>query len=215
MTTNTTKNTRTNNTFKTFRRKATRLFLLIATFVACGYGTMQLASIGAKITGTQLRMAYFYYEISQTEQERLHYMNNAKDVNINMRSPYTKMADDAVEYGKSFSTARETLRKSSDPVIAFSAKHYFDFFTLCLGISCFILIAGIWYLVLKFFVPIIEVEEKILDSTIKVIFCLTGYIFSLIATLCFAIAKQFSHKKAIKKEKKPNDKVVKFHKRVG
>ena len=212
MTTNTTKNN-TFNTFKNFRRKATRLFLLIATFVACGYGTMQLASIGAKITSTQLRMAYFYYEISQAEQERLHYMNNAKDVNTNMRSPYTKMADDAVEYGKSFSTARETLRKSSDPVIAFSAKH--DFFTLCLGISCFILIAGIWYIILKFFVPIIEVEEKIFDSTIKVIFCLTGIIFSFIATFCFAIAKQFAHKKAVKKEKKPNDKVVKFHKRVG
>ena len=182
--------------FKKFWNVVARLILTVVTLVAIIYATCFIGSFGVKIVGTQLRMAHYHSEIQDLEAERDYCHDIAsKATNAEQKKAYQKQADNADEKIEKNLEARKALHDSSDRVVAFAAENDFNFVKLLMGIGELLVTALLVMLMYKFFVQIINVEKKIFDFMLKIVFFAIGYAFYAVAKVCFGIAKFFSSPK--------------------
>ena len=201
---------------RTARRRTLRTCLLIATLVAIIFGTISVARLGGKVTWTQIRMGYYYSEIQDLESERASLQAEALNLVGEAGRDYQAQADACVERSEALSQARKDLHNSSDPVVAFAAKDYFEVKILLLGFAIF----AVWGLLLRgifqHMAEIVIAEENIFSFVVAV-----G--FSMLSALCFILARIFRNcsmifvprarkRKVMKKHDSANN-VVKFRKR--
>ena len=119
------------------RKRTLRTFLLIVTLVAMAFATFNVCKVGAKILLTQFRMGYYYSEIQDLESERASLQAEALNLVGEAGRDYQAQADACVERSEALSQARKDLHNSSDPVVAFAAKDYFEVKILLLGFAIF------------------------------------------------------------------------------
>lgn len=198
------------------RKRALRTFLLIATLMVMVFATFNVCKIGGKILLTQFRMGYYYSEIEDLESERASLQQESLGLIGEARRAYQNQADACVERSEALSQARRDLHNSSDPVVAFAAKDYFEVKILLLGLAIF----AVWGLIVKgifqHMAEIVIAEENIFSFVVSV-----G--FSLLSALCFILARIFrncsmifvprARKRKVAKKHDSNDNIVKFRKR--
>ena len=127
------------------RKRTLRTFLLIVTLVAMAFATFNVCKVGGNILLTQFRMGYYYSEIEDLESERASLQQESLGLIGEARRAYQNQADACVERSEALSQARKDLHNSSDPVVAFAAKDYFEVKILLLGFAIF----AVWGLLLR------------------------------------------------------------------
>lgn len=198
------------------RKRTLRTFLLIVTLVAMAFATFNVCKVGAKILLTQFRMGYYYSEIQDLESERASLQAEALNLVGEAGRDYQAQADACVERSDALSTLRKELHNSSDPVVAFAAKDYFEFKILLLGIGILLGWALLLRTIFRHMAEIVIAEENIFSFVVSV-----G--FSMLSALCFILARIFrncsmifvprARKRKVMKKHDSDNNVVKFRKR--
>lgn len=203
------KNTRT-------RVVATKLLLIIVTLVVMVSGTISVGKVGMQIAGTQFRMLYYYNSIQNCESQRDYYQELAYTSQGEARRAMQAQADSFDASIGSYMEKRNSLARSTDPVVAFAAKNQFDFLMLLLGVSCFAVIALVWCFVYRHFVEVIETEFKIFNLVVSSVFMCLDAFFYVLHRNCYKVAVIFGKRPKKRKHVSRNDSsnIVPF-KRVG
>ena len=216
------KNNKVNNKerrFRKIRECAVRLILIISTVMLMAIGTINVVQFGAKIVSTQAKMFSYYISIGNLEDDREYYSKQARYYSGETRRNSQHLADKADAAIDTYNDKRNAIVTSSDPVIAFAAKDHFSIFMSFFGLSCFAGIAGIWYLVYRYFVAIIQVEKKIFDSIVLAFFWVGSMLFYALYKLFWASAqwhRRINLANSKSKRRPQPQKVVPFKKkRVG
>lgn len=205
------------------RRRALRTASAIITLVLIMAFATNVASCGLKIVSTQFRIAHYYLEIDNLESERVYLQSEAMKLMGDGRIAYQNQADDCVQEAQKLIDAREELRASSDPVIAWAAEDYFEFSKLFSGIAVILGLVVALYGVYQLFGKLVKVEERILSFIIRVVM-MTGAVVCALGHYCFYnMALIFSnekkekhtskHRRTAGAARKDNSNVVPFRKR--
>ncbi len=204
------------------RRRTLRTCLLIATLVAVIFGTISVASLGGKIAWTQIRMGYYYSEIQDLESERASLQAEALNLVGEARRAYQNQADSCVERSDALSTLRKELHNSSDPVVAFAAKDYFEFKILLLGVGILLGWALLLRIIFRHMAEIVIAEEKIFSFVLSALFAISAFVCYQLSRLfrtcsiIFVPARKKKNKKARVAKTIPESNVVPFRgRRIG
>lgn len=203
----------TTKKFRVARKRTLRTFLLIVTLVAMAFATFNVCKVGGKILLTQFRMGYYYSEIEDLESERASLQQESLGLIGEARRSYQNQADACVERSEALSQARRDLHNSSDPVVAFAAKDYFEVKILLLGLAIFAVFGLILKGIFQHMAEIVIAEENIFSFVVSV-----G--FSMLSALCFILARIFrncsmifvprARKRKVMKKHDSDNNVVKF-----
>jgi len=176
-----------------------------------------VAPIGAKIAWTQVKMAYYHFDIDDAERQRDSYQQAVYD---NWGNPgYVKslqaQADGFDGQVKRSTDARQALRNSSDSVVAWAADGDFDFDKLLIGVIVLAALAGGIFLVYHNFVAVVVFEEKLLFQLLFIVFAALQCAFVFLAHVCGFEKRIFSLGKKTKKAEaaKRRRNVVPFNKK--
>ena len=201
------------------RKRTLRTFLLIVTLVAMAFATFNVCKVGAKILLTQFRMGYYYSEIQDLESERASLQAEALNLVGEAGRAYQAQADACVERSDALSTLRKELHNSSDPVVAFAAKDYFEFKILLLGIGSLLGWALLLRTIFRHMAEIVIAEEKIFSFALSVFFAISAFVCYLLSRLfstcsiIFVPARKKKSKKARVAKRSIQSNVVPFKKR--
>lgn len=204
---------------RTARRRTLRTCLLIATLVAIIFGTISVARLAGTLTWTQIRMGYYYSEIQDLESERASLQAEALNLVGEVGRAYQAQADACVERSDALSTLRKELHNSSDPVVAFAAKDYFEFKILLLGVGILLGWALLLRTIFRHMAEIVIAEEKIVSSALSVFFAISAFVCYLLSRLfrtcsiIFVPARKKKSKKARVAKRSIQSNVVPFKKR--
>lgn len=173
--------------------RLSRLVLAIVTLVTIILVTCWIASFGAKIIKTQVRMAHYHSEIEKLEADRDYCLEVVATSQIaEQRAAYQKQADNDDEAIQNCFEARENLHESSDAVIRFAAKNDFDILICLLAIAMFgIAVAFLVIAYQIFFEKVVNVEKAIVDFIFRHVFLILYRIFGSIATIMLQISDIF------------------------
>jgi len=176
-----------------------------------------IAPVGAKIAWTQVKMAYYHFDIDDSERQRDYYQQAVYD---NWGNPgYVRslqsQADGFDAQVQRSTEARQALRNSDDSIVAWAADGDFEFGKLLIGLFVLLALCGFIFLVYHNFVAVVLVEEKILFKLLSIVFAALQCVFVFLAHVCGFEKRIFSLGKKTKKPgvAKCQDNVVPFNKR--
>ncbi len=199
------------------QRKAARLFVVLSTLVLMVVALINIAPVGAKIVWTQVKMAYYHFDISDSERQRDSLQQQVYD---NLGIPgYARslqsQADGFDAQVQRSTEARKALRNSDDSVVAWAADGDFEFGKLLIGLFVLLALCGFIFLIYHNFVAVVAFEEKLLFKLLSIVFATLQCAFSLLAHVCGFEKGIFSLGKKTKKAKMAEhpSNVVSFNKR--
>lgn len=203
------------------RRRAVRVACVLVTLVMIMAFAAKVVSIGSKIVGTQIRMAYYYTEIDNLEAERAELQEKALTLTIPAaRMGYQNDADACAALAQEYTEARNALRDSSDPMVAWAAKDGFELSVLFTGIGVFAGLALSLFGVYQLFGYVVKAEEKIFTVAVRVAMLICSLVFGLLHRCFYNLASVFTNERRSKvdlddnaKSRRRNRKVVPFGKR--
>ena len=164
-------------------------------------------------------MGYYYSEIQDLESERASLQAEALNLVGEVGRAYQAQADACVERSDALSTLRKELHNSSDPVVAFAAKDYFEFKILLLGIGILLGWALLLRTIFRHMAEIVIAEEKIVSFALSVFFAISAFVCYLLSRLfrtcsiIFVPARKKKSKKARVAKRSIQSNVVPFKKR--
>lgn len=197
-------------------RVIVRCSLIIATIVAMLFVTINVG----KVFVTQVRLASIYRSIDSSEAARDESATAAQTYeNVYARRAYQNQADNYDAEVERLIAKRSEIMHSSDKIVAWAAKDGFEHSIFWPALLAMIIVLAAWWLGYKHLTPIIDVEEKIFNGMVYVLFIGAYVFFMFMGKCCYCIARVHKNKKITKKRPSnvaPNN-VVSFDrkKRLG
>lgn len=165
-------------------RALVRLSLMIATIVAMLFVSVNVS----KITVTQFRLGMIYRDIEAAESSREYAASQAQSHNGGTTKYYQSQADSADEEIEYLLQKRYDIQHSDDSLVAWAAKDGFEISIFLLSTGALISIIGVWYLVFKNLTVLIDIEEKICNKILFLVFTLLSCAFFFVGRVCHGIA---------------------------
>lgn len=186
--------------FKRAWRAATRCLLIIATVVAMLFVTVGVA----KVPVTQIRLGMIYRDIESAEGARDYAAEQAQQYKGGAASYYQSQADGWDEEIERLTDKRYAIMHSDDSIVAWASKDGFEHSIFWPSLLAMLAVIGLWWLVFKHLVAIINAEERVFNAVVYVIFKTLSAIFLIIGLGCSNFAQINHRRKRTKRAKRTN-----------